>query len=109
MNFDGPLHSGDKGICLHMSEAADAREGYGITRRFSEPSQCGVGEAALAANWSSAVAGEAALAANWCSAVAGEAALAANWSSAVAGESTLGANGETSKIAKRIQRPMAWF
>ncbi|MGE0671174.1 MAG: hypothetical protein AB7H48_04460 [Parachlamydiales bacterium] len=64
-----------------MSEAADAREGYGITRRFSEPSQCGVGEAALAANWSSAV----------------------------AGESTLGANGETSKIAKRIQRPMAWF
>ncbi|MGE0669621.1 MAG: hypothetical protein AB7O89_01670 [Parachlamydiales bacterium] len=78
-----------------MSEAADAQEGYGITRRFSEPSQCGVGEAALAANWSSAV--------------AGEAALAANWSSAVAGESTLGANGETSKIAKRIQRPMAWF
>ncbi|MBX3719059.1 MAG: hypothetical protein KF898_05370 [Parachlamydiales bacterium] len=64
-----------------MSEAADAREGYGITRRFSEPSQCGVGEAALAANWSSAVAGESALA----------------------------ANGETSKIAKRIQRPMAWF
>jgi len=73
INFDGALHSSGKGVCLHMSEAADAREGYGITRGFSEPSQCGVGEAALAANWSSAL----------------------------AGESTLGANGETSKIAKR--------